>query len=589
MIFLGKVLTYLSANQLFLLALCLGLGVLLGKVKMGKFPMNATLGTLFVAFTINLLFHVGYNEVTAAFSASEMKELGIKMVADLSYPDMLSSLFFALFSFALGYSAGPDFWETLRKNGLKQIGIHALMVVFYCACAVGVTMGTCSLLGITHLGNVNGLMAGAQTQSSILGLLKTGEDSAQKQLIQGNQMVIFGLTYVIGVLLMSLFAQFIAPRLLGTTLPSAVKKYIDAATEKKQFSGPADSVIPTKAIQQRAYRVMPGSPAIGKTVEEFETAGKRRFEVITIHRGSDYLEEDLFQSTKIKQDDVLVIVGDARAIFNVRDKYLEETVDNKYLSTELQSAEIVITEKEEELEKDKRDIRLAITNRGVLLQDVQRKGRRLAPGDADKLEAGDILHVTGLKREIDALAKDYGYIKDNGAPSSIPAVALALAAAVLLGSISLFGLSIGTSCCITLLGMACGIINQRSPRVAHVPAPALSFIRTLGLNLFIASKTLNSALDPQKLFNTEMLMVLIAALVIAVLPALISLFFGKRVLKMDPVTLLGSLCGSATCTPALTALEDATGSTVFTSGYTPAYVISNVLLTVAGIVVMALM
>ena len=455
MIFLGRVLTYLSANQLFLLALCLGLGVLLGKVKMGKFPMNATLGTLFVAFVINLLFHVGINEVTAALSAAnlDMKKLGIELVPNLSYPDMLSNLFFALFSFALGYSAGPDFWETMRKNGLKQIGIHALMVVFYCACVVGVTMGTCSLLGITHPGNVNGLLAGAQTQSAILDQLKTGDDPAQKQLIQGNQMVIFGLTYIIGVLLMTLFAQFVAPRLLGTTLPSAVKKYIDAATEKKQFSGPADSVIPTKAIQQRAYRVMPGSPAIGKTVEEFEIAGKRRFEVITIHRGSDYLEEDLFQSTKIEQGDVLVLVGDARAIFNVRDKYLEETVDNQYLSMELQSAEIVITEKEEDLEKDKRDIRLAITNRGVLLQDVQRKGRRLAPGDAGKLEAGDMLHVTGLKREIDALAKDYGYIKDNGAPSSIPAVALALAAAVLLGSISLFGLSIGTSCCITLLGI----------------------------------------------------------------------------------------------------------------------------------------
>ena len=565
---LRTVLEFLASKQMVVLMLCVGLGFLLGKIKTKKFPMNATLGTIIVAFAINFLFRATIGETP-------------------SIPKILADVFFAMFCFALGYSAGPDFVQSMRTDGFKQMLKQALLSLFYCACTLLCMLALCRAAGlvnpdIVNPGTANGLVAGAQTQSTILNV-----GGALSDELEGKKLVAYAVCYVIGTVIMIAFVQSIAPRLLKINLRTAVKRFIDEATKKGQFSGPADSVIPTRAIQQRAYRVLPGASVIGKTVDQVEAAGKRRFEIITIHRGNDFLEQDLYQDTRIEADDVLVLVGDARVIYDVRDDHLEETVDSKYLTTELQSAEIVITEPEEK--KKLPDIRAAITNRGVLLQDVQRKGQKLGPTDASPIEPGDILHVTGLRLEVEALAKDFGYIKDNGAPSDIPVFTLALVIAALLGSITIGQTPLSTSTFAIPLGMLCGYINQNHPRRAYVSAHALSFIRSLGLNLFIAVQTLNASLDPAILLSTDMLVIMVCGAVLSVVPMLVSLFFGKYVLKLDDIPLLGGLCGCGTSTPALSTLEESTGSTVFTSGYTPAYVVGNILLTVTGIIALRLL
>ena len=85
--------------------------------------------------------------------------------------------------------------------------------------------------------------------------------------------------------------------------------------------------------------------------------------------------------------------------------------------------------------------------------------------------------------------------------------------------------------------------------------------------MFLAVKVLNASLDPAILLSTDMLKIIGCCVVLSALPMLISLYFGKYVLKLDNVPLLGGLCGCGTCTPALNALEETTGSTVY-SGIT---------------------
>ena len=122
-----------------------------------------------------------------------------------------------------------------------------------------------------------------------------------------------------------------------------------------------------------------------------------------------------------------------------------------------------------------------------------------------------------------------------------------------------------------------------------MPKATLSFVRSLGLNLFIASGTLNASLELGSLFNPEMAKTVLGAALVCLIPLFLSLFFGRYVLKLDTVPLLGGLCGSGTCTAALTALEDGTDSRVFTAGYTPAYVLGNITLTLVGFLTMTLL
>ena len=151
-----------------------------------------------------------------------------------------------------------------------------------------------------------------------------------------------------------------------------------------------------------------------------------------------------------------------------------------------------------------------------------------------------------------------------------------------LGAVSLGGVSLGTGGCSLLLGLACGCVNRRRPALGHLPGSALALLRSLGLNLFIAALALGAEVSPSALFGSAALRLALAAAAIALVPLAGALAFGRFVLRLPPVPLLGALCGAATCTPALYALEEETGSSAFTAAYTLPYVFSNILLTILG-------
>jgi putative transport protein len=57
---------------------------------------------------------------------------------------------------------------------------------------------------------------------------------------------------------------------------------------------------------------------------------------------------------------------------------------------------------------------------------------------------------------------------------------------------------------------------------------------------------------------------------------------------MSPLMILGGLAGAQTCTPGLNALREASDSNVGSLAYTVPYAIGNILLTVWGPVVVAI-
>jgi putative transport protein len=66
------------------------------------------------------------------------------------------------------------------------------------------------------------------------------------------------------------------------------------------------------------------------------------------------------------------------------------------------------------------------------------------------------------------------------------------------------------------------------------------------------------------------------------------LLFGRYVLRMNPVLLLGALAGSQTMTAGMAAVQARSGSPVAVLGYTPAYPLGHILLTTWGTVIVGL-
>jgi putative transport protein len=78
-------------------------------------------------------------------------------------------------------------------------------------------------------------------------------------------------------------------------------------------------------------------------------------------------------------------------------------------------------------------------------------------------------------------------------------------------------------------------------------------------------------------------------LVSALLPHTLAILFGRYVLKMNPLIVLGACAGAGTITAALRAVQDEAKSSIPALGYTVPYAVGNILLTAWGPILVALM
>lgn len=548
---------FLANQPLAVLMVCLAAGFSLGRVRVWKLPANATLATLVVSVAVALaLGRAGFW---------------------VSFSTQLSGLAFAFFSFAIGYSAGPGFADSIRREGCRVFARQSAVSICYSAIALVAAAAVAHFKCVPSAMSLRGLLAGALTQSTIL-------DSSSA--CDGMAVVAYGVSYIVGLTVAIVFIQGLAPRLIGTSARAAVKAHIDMAGNPAADGG---FVIPARTVQLRSYRVLAGTPLDGGTVAATEAAAAGRFEIAAVHRDGRELP-DLSQETRLMAGDVIVVIGDMRVIADLPLERVEESVDDRFVSAEVEMADVVLASLGNGM-----NVLEDLTARGILLRSAMRDGRPLPRSRLSEVREGDILQVTGLVRAVAGFVKAHGYRLDDGAPSDLATLAFAVGVAAVLGAISIRGVSLGTGGCSLLLGLLCGFANRRRPDIAHLPGAAVALMRSLGLNVFIASLALGSAsaistgaTDGAAPSLDAVARIAIAAAFVAIAPLAGTLLIGHRIMRLQPVVLLGGLCGGATCTPALNALEEETGSSAFTAAYTIPYVVSNILLTLLGSILVSL-
>lgn len=540
---LESISSFLGSHQELVVFLCLGLGYLAANLRIGSFRLGATVGTLLVSLLIGQL---------AAFDLSSQ----------------LKSTFFIMFSFVLGYESGPAFFSNLRSSGLRSV----LLAVFFC-CVTFATVAAAGCIMSFPTETAVGMLAGAHTQSSVLGLL-SGEAEAAGT-------VAYALTYVFGTVGVILFVKSIAPALLRTDLKTAVK----IKTDKNGGPDLKESTVHSAAFQVRAYTVEPTSTCIGLTVDALEQRHQEHIQLQKLHRGGAALAFD--ENTALQAGDVITVIGPLFALNALDDDHLTETADKAYLTLEISTAELIVTAEPDE------DVHQLLDRSGILIKKHLRKGAVLDETAHEPVHKGDELHLTGPEPAMRDTVKRLGYVRSTGSTTDIPFFALAVALGLFLGSLSLkwnnVALSLGASGGALLLGLFSGWVNQKHPKYCSIPGGARWFIKSVGLNLFIAVTALNCANELGAALNLACIPIFFTGIAVTLIPYFVSVLFACKVLKMDIVDALGSLCGAGTCTAALTALSDETGSSAFAASYSPAYAVGNVLLTIAGILVYILL
>jgi putative transport protein len=114
-------------------------------------------------------------------------------------------------------------------------------------------------------------------------------------------------------------------------------------------------------------------------------------------------------------------------------------------------------------------------------------------------------------------------------------------------------------------------------------------MRSLGLAAFVAMIGLKAGPIFVDAVREVGFSLLIGGVVVTLTPLLVGLYFGRYVLRLDPLLLLGGLAGAQTMTPALAAVQERSDSPVAVLGYSGTVAFGHVLLTTWGSIIVLLM
>ena len=230
--------------------------------------------------------------------------------------------------------------------------------------------------------------------------------------------------------------------------------------------------------------------------------------------------------------------------------------------------------------------------RGVVLLKLVRGGEEIPFAPGTVVNRGDLLRLAGSERDVERAGKALGYVERPSSETDVVFVGLGILLGGLFGALTLrvgdLPISLTASGGALIMGLVFGWLRSVRPTFGRIPEPALWVFDTIGLAVFIGCVGLAAGPSFVAGLRTTGPGLVVVSLLVALTPHLSAVLFGRYVLKMNPVLLLGACAGAGTATAALRAVQDEAGSKLPVLGYTVPYAIGNILLTAWGPVIVML-
>ena len=542
--------------------LTLALGFLVGRLKIGGFSLGTVVGTLLAGVLIGQL--------------------------DIKVPAIVKTVFFDLFLFTTGYKVGPQFFRALKKDAVSQV---ALTVVLCVTCLVSAFVAA-QLLGY-DMGTAAGLLAGAFSESTVIGtageaINRLAIPTEEKTRLINNIPIAYAVTYLIGTAGLVWFLPVIGPKLMGINLKEegrrARAKTVGAAELEPGITSAA------RRYDVRAYRVSNQFLA-KRTIGEIEAMPKdARVFILRIRRQGQIVEPQ--PSTVILEDDVIAVATRRAVLVEHGAKIGPEVEDHALLDIPVEMLDVVVTNRTLAGQTVAELARHEVA-RGVFLQKLVRAGEEMPVVPEMTIDRGDVMSLVGPRPEVERAAKELGYPDwpTNTTDMIFVGTGIVLGGLVGLLSITIAGLplTLTASGGALVMGLVFGWLRSVRPLIGRIPEPAIWIFDTVGLCVFIGVVGLSAGPGFVAGLQTTGISLVVVGLVCAMIPHTVAILFGRYVLRMNPLILLGACAGAGTITAALRAIQDEAQSKVPALGYTVPYAIGNILLTAWGPVIVALM
>ncbi|WP_312995920.1 aspartate-alanine antiporter [Achromobacter animicus] len=555
---------FFNSVPIAVLFVTVGLGYLIGKLKVGPIQLGGVCGTLIVALLIG--------------------QTGCQMRGDLK------EVAFALFIFAMGYSGGPQFFANLNRSSLRYVVLPLIEAVL----VLTIVLAAVPLFGL-DAGTAAGLAAGAATESAVVGtaaeaLKHLGLPDAEVQRMEANIATAYTLTYLVGLISIVFFTSQVAPALLRINLREASK-----ALEAKLGAAPGDNdeaSLPTlPRLVGRAHVV---KDVDGKRVGEVEAQLGGRTVISRVLRNGEAV--DATPDYVLATGDIVVVLGLRRFALRAGSVIGPEIQLPEAHADDLQLSELqVIVSKKTVNGHTVGELALrpnARRARGVFLQSISRSGHVLPLTPATVVQFGDLVTLVGAEPELSEAGAALGSELRRSGVTDLVFLAFGILAGLMIGSLGarLWGIpvSLGSGGGALVSGLVCGWINAKRPSIGHMPAHAVQLLKDLGLAIFVACVGLSAGPDALSLIREHGAVLPLIGLLVSLGPACLSLWVGHKLLKIEGPLLVGAIAGQHVSTPAISAILTASGSSVPLLGYTVTYAIANVLLPVLGPIIVSL-
>lgn len=495
-----------SVQTVVILSIIIAFGLAIGKVKI----MGISLGIAFVFFVGILAGHLGLS-------------------IDPTVLDYAETFGLAMFVYCLGLHVGPNFFGSLRHEGMSQ-NMWSLAVI-----VIG-TLFSLLLIPLTgiNLPDMLGLLCGATTNTPALGAAT--QALSHLGMSSGTVALATAVTYPLGVL-----GVIIAMMLL-----------------RKLFVKPADLEVKTAESNDHTYiaefKVV--NPATsGKSIASVSDMTHLKFIISRIWRGNEVIVPNA-ETTLMVDDDLLVITtkedeGAMEILFGkkINKDWNEEAIDWNAIDTQVESRVLVLTRTEL---NGKRLGELHLRKSyGVNVSRVLRGDMKLLATSDLRLQYGDRVTVVGQHEAVNHVESYFGNSVKTLNEPNIGSILFGIFLGLAIGTIpiSIPGMEssvrLGIAGGPIIMGIIVGALGPKMHFISYTTQSASLMLRKLGLSLYLACLGLDAGKD---FFDTVMrpqglLWIGIGAL-ITIIPVLIVGLIALKTKKFDFGTICGILCGS---------------------------------------------
>lgn len=495
-----------SIQTVVVISLIIAVGLALGKIKV----KGISLGVAFVFF--------------AGIAAGELH-----MSIDHNILDFTETFGLAMFVYCLGLHVGPNFFGSLRHEGLA-LNLWSMAVI---------VLGTVLALVLmpitgTSLQSMVGILCGATTNTPALGVATQALDHLG--LSTGNVALATAVTYPLGV--------------VGVIIAMVIIR--------KMFVKPCDLEVKPLSDDDQTYiaQFIAINPAIvGRTVAEIAHMTHLKFIISRIWRGKDVIVP--VANTVINANDSMLVVttkDDEEAMVVLFGKQVDrdwnkDNVDWNSIDAKVESRVCVVTRTT--LNGKKLSALHMRDAYGVNVSRVMRGDITLLASDELRLQYGDRVTIVGKHEDLDNAEHFFGNSVKTLEEPNIGSIFIGIILGMALGTIpiSLPGIEspirLGIAGGPIIMGIIVGALGPRTHMISYTTRSASLMLRKLGLSLYLACLGLDAGKDfLATVVRPEGLMWVGLGFLITLIPVVVIGVVALKSHKYDFGSVCGILCGS---------------------------------------------